>query len=119
MTDAQIDILRTLQAFPGQTAVELGEKTKGGTLRNLFKDGLIDAVERKGVNRYSLTPKGNRTLATLDAGSGEMAAPRQHVSTQPYTGERWVTRPGSEPHAGYRRPMLIASAVLPSKGLAL
>jgi DNA-binding PadR family transcriptional regulator len=123
MNESHILVLRTLFEVPDQTAQNLGEKTKGGALRALFKDGLIDVAERKGVNYYSLTAKGARKLSAIDAGSGAIAGARQAVSAGPWKPKAWTpAREGSldayqlptldrGERIERRRPLIIGGAV--------
>lgn len=121
MTETHIDILRIVadhKSIKQRAIVEMLGIDPRGYLRTMADQKLVERKHSAGVSAYTIAPKGARLLATLDKGMGEIAAPRQMVSTEPYRGEKWTTRQGSEPEASYRRPMLISSGVMPSKGVA-
>lgn len=121
MTETHIDILRIVAENKGIKRREIADMLgidPRAHLRKMKEQKLIDSKHSTGADTYTLAPKGERLLKTLDVGMGEIAAPRTHVSKDKYTGERWnIARPNSVPEAGYRRPMLIASNVLPAKGI--
>ena len=120
MNEIHIDILRLIADHKNIGRADIREMTGADPKNILFKlraERLIDGYCDNGAMGYWIEPKGTRLLATIDKGLGEIAEPRQMVGSGQYKGEKWVTRQGSEPHAGYRRPMLIASKVMPSKGV--
>jgi hypothetical protein len=127
MTESEILILRALKAQPGQTVAELADLARGGVLHGLVSAGFVEPTERhRGRYRYNITQLGCLKLMMLDAPAGEIAGPRQPVTGGSYTGERsgYIRTTQSPPSRrgdeliDYRAPMIIASKVMPMKGVA-
>jgi hypothetical protein len=124
-----IAMLRAIQEHGPVTIGELEDHLFFPSARkivvNLQSQELIVALPKRKLERlsYEITRKGLRLLATMDGGHGEVAGPRQPVSTARYTGEaKTQARPGSmiaftlpsrvgDATVERRRPMLIGSTV--------
>jgi hypothetical protein len=121
MWDTHYDILRFVAAHrkcTNRQVMEFHGSDPRGYVRKLRADGYIDGAESVGITQYWITSAGTRLLNTID-GAGEIAGPRQPVTSGRYMGETWKLRPGSEPSHGYTRPMIIASKVQVMKGTTL
>src|SRR3990167_5339186 len=108
MCETHYDLLRYVadhRNSTNKTMAEFHGSDPRGYLRKLRAEGLIDGSEICGVMAYWITPAGVRLLSKIDGGMGDYPTPREPIGGT-YTGEKWNTRPGSEPEPGYRRPML-------------
>jgi hypothetical protein len=132
MNEMRADTLAVLRAVSKHGPLTLGElrdleipgTNAKSSVMNLQTHRYIETVKRS-INDssvYAVTSKGERMLRAIDAGKGDVAGPRNPISSDNYTGERKAhVRPGAMDayslpslHDGEaierKRPMLIGSS---------